>query len=426
MRTIEIIRSNWCRPNGLLVAAVFLLALGGIGGSWQPSRLVLLAGALPALFALAARPRPRCTVERSAWLCAITLVSLGALSLSWSDYPIEGISLWLVVATGLTALAYVRATPLTLQSARHIRDAWTSALVVTLPVALYELLTGNHFIYALEDRDIGGGFGALPFASVFFGNYNNYCVFICLALPMLFGSIECARSVGLRLLLTASAALSYAILVVNTSRLALAFAAWLMIYYAITRPAWRLWLAIALIAAFSAILVADFGTDLENIIAVATLKFENVNESDNSTSERIDLILAGINAVTETYGLGLGIGAFEPYLRSVHPNLIPNAHNLFIELATNFGLVPTMAFAILLVHIFAAVQKRRLPNDLSAAVTTSIPFVPALGAINSQAVGYTYWWLWMATMVFFAAIAQQQEKFQASRSDTVFRDGDQG
>ena len=106
--------------------------------------------------------------------------------------------------------------------------------------ALYELATGTHFAYALDERNLGGDFGAVLFASVFFGNFNNYCAFICLALPMMFGTLEASRLTGRRWFWATCISLTYLILTVNANRLSMVFAAVLLVYYLVTRRNWRL------------------------------------------------------------------------------------------------------------------------------------------------------------------------------------------
>lgn len=392
----------------VLVAAILLLSLGGLGGSFQPSRLVLLAFLALPLATLIARPTLASRADHAAVACLLFMATLGALSLTWTLDLVAGLARMAVVLTGMTAAVYVAAAPKTLLVARHVRDAWGMALALTLPLAAYELATGNHFAFALDDRAVGGEFGDLPFASTFFGNFNDYCTFISLALPMAIGSLESARHRAARGVWTLTVALSVVVLAVNLSRLALIFVAWLMVYYAWTRKFWRKPVATFGALATIGLILGAFEEDAQSLLMFAALKFGSLAAGDESTGERLALLNAGVQSLTLSAGMGLGVGGFEAFLRERYSNLIPNPHNLLMELAANFGALSAVAFVGLLAYLYVSARKGSLPRDLRSVVLVSLPFVPAIGAISSQAIGYTYWWLWLGSIVMIVGTGQER------------------
>lgn len=394
------------KAHRALFTAVALLCLGGLGGSLQPSRLILLLYGVPALAHLLAQARLRTPAEWSAVGACSLLALFGALSLAWTPVPVDGLQMLAVVAIGMLAICLACMSRKTIAAARCVRDGWSLALVTTLPFAFYELATGNHFAYALDERDLGGTIGAAPFASVFFGNFNNYCAFISLALPMMLGTVESARRRLWRCFWGLGVVLALAVIVVNTNRLSMLFAAWLLLYYLMTRRKWRLpsFTVACLIA--GAVWFGAFEEEVDSILLITAVKFEVLSASDESVDQRTGLVAAGIDELKDSYGIGGGLGSFEHRLRQRYRDLIPNAHNLVVELATNFGIPATLAFLLFLSYLFVVCLRATLPGDLRSPVIASVPFVPAIGAINSQAVGYTYWWLWFATVLLIAAVAQ--------------------
>jgi O-antigen ligase len=284
------------------------------------------------------------------------------------------------------------------------------------PVAFYEVATGNHFAYALDDRQPGADFGALPFASVFFGNFNDYSTFICLALPMLAGTIEDPHRVRFRWLNIACLAGAISVLLVNLTRLAIIFVGCLLLYYAFTRSAVRrspiTWVAVASAGLFA----ASSSEQATALIEFGLFKFTSLASNDESAGERAALLAAIWESLRQTYGLGLGVGALENYLVTVHPDLIANPHNFVAELAANFGLLSAGIFIAFLGYLWLAVRRGALPPELKTPILFSLPFMPVIGAISSQGIGYTYWWIWLASVTFIAAVSAKG-RFQ-SASDT--------
>lgn len=391
----------------ILVLTIVLLALGGLGGSFQPSRLLLVGFILVPLAALIAKPDHVSPADRVTISCFALIALFGTLSLSWTLDFTAGVARMAVVLTGMSAAIYVATSPKSLSAARRMRDAWSIALALTLPPAVYELATGYHFAFAFDERAVGGGFGELPFASVFFGNFNDYCTFISLALPMAIGSLESVRHRTARYCWASVVAASVMILAINLSRLALVFVAWLAVYYLWTRKRWRRPAALVLAFAAAAVLGSDpFDEEINALLAFAALKFTGLTTGDESTGERVALLEAGLSSLRTSFGVGLGVGGLEVFLQRDHPDLIPNPHNLVMELGANFGAIPVVAFVGLLIYLYLAVQQSRLPGDLRSTAIASLPFVPAIGAISSQAIGYTYWWLWVSTIVMIAGAGQ--------------------
>lgn len=384
-------------PVGQLafLSSILALALGGLGGSFQPSRLLLLFGV--AWTAVTTGRFGSVRSVRMLYWAFVGILAIGILSLPLTSDLASGIGLLVTTAVGMTAVLLVPTTD-GLGAAKMVRACWILALSGTLVVAAVEIVTGAHFALSIEDRAVGGTFGELPYASVFFGNYNNYSAYLCLAYPLVLGALMDARSWGRRLFLILCAVLTAAVVVVNTSRMAMLFVAFVTVCALLVQRRSSRLIPILLLAAVAGIVQAT-----EFSWQYTLLRLSQVF-SDESTNERAGLVMASLDALWQSLGLGLGPGGFVNFAESSYPHLIPNPHNMLLEFAVNFGLLGAALFVAAIVVIWmAAWRARTLPLGLRFPLLVTLPCVPLIGAINSLAVGYTYWWVWIASMVAIVA-----------------------
>jgi hypothetical protein len=325
----------------------------------------------------------------------------------WTPDLSKGVGLWATVAVGFLAFLVVASSDKSIQYARELRDAWSWSFLATVPLAIYEILTDKHFLFSLEERAIGGDYGSFKFASAFFGNYNNYCVFICLALPMLFGTLDQSRTHRARALWVMAISAAYFILVVNTSRAALIAGFIIFLAYLLTRRATKaIGVVFASVGVFGAggFLLQD---ELYRFASLLSLRARTLIEGDESLDQRIELMKFGFERLTQTWGFGGGVGAFEGEVSSWQYSLIPNAHNFLLELAVNFSIFAMLAFFAFMIFMFLGAMKSAAPPDIRFAPLVGIPLLPLVGALNSQAIGYTYWWIWIATLLYMVVVGNQ-------------------
>jgi teichuronic acid biosynthesis protein TuaE len=394
-------------PHYILIVAILALSAGGLGGSFQPSRLILIVGFTLLSVRFAQRLPYAHRLETSAILFSVATLLLGGLTMFWTSDVYKGVSLWVTVAIGFLSFALVVSFDKSISRARQIRDAWSWSFILTIPFAIYEIFTNNHFAYALEERTLGGDSGTFRFASVFFGNYNNYCVFICLVLPMLFGTLDQSGTVRRRFFWIFIIAIAFFILVTNTSRAALIAALVTLIGYLILRRS----AAAAGVVSATAVMLGSaaffFQDDLDRFARMASLRFRGLLEGDESLSVRWDLLEFGGERLAQTWGFGGGVGDFEREVSLWLYNVPPNAHNFLMELAVNFTVFSLLAFGIFMFALFRGALKSSAPIDVRFAPLIGLPLMPLIGTLNSQAIGYTYWWIWIATLLFMVVAGSQ-------------------
>lgn len=385
----------------LFCAIIVATLAGGIGGSLQPAR-VMLATLAP--FVLILSPvRTMSPIARHAMSMAMIMILFGVVSLSWSEDVIGGLGILLAVTVGGLALYIVTRIDLSLNGVRLLIWAWVAAVGISMPVAFYEITTGNHFQFAFDDRTIGG-IGTFPFASIFFGNYNDFSAWLCLSYTITMAAFFEAKKVSSRLLITLINISLALVIFVNTSRASLFYIFIVLIFFIYRSKEFRIYASIFLMAIIFALL-ATYQEEVLGLYNLAVYRFETTNALDESYIQRAGLVEASVRGIIESYGAGIGAGGFEEYINDNYPYFIPNPHNILTEIGVNFGIVPLILFVLFFIRLFLiGLFRRDIPDSFRVALMLSAIAVPIIGAVASQAIGYIYWWVWIATLVAIASV----------------------
>jgi hypothetical protein len=391
----------------LFCICIFSTLAGGIGGSFQPARILLAGMACIAIF-VSPRSQSNFNLLRQIFTLTLFIIIFGIISLAWTPDLIGGIGMLLAVGVGSSAIYSISRADLSVDSVNLMVWSWLGVVALSVIIAFYEIVTGNHFQFSLDARVIGGNFGTFPFASIFFGNYNDYSTWLCLAFPFTLAAFLQARNNATRSLVMFINLALISIIFVNTSRMALIYVSVALSVYTVIFQRFRLYSFVASLIVIPSVFVRYSG-DILNLYDLAVDRFINLNLADESLSQRLGLLQAGSSAVKESWGLGIGIGGFEEYINQNYPYYIPNPHNIFMEIAVNFGLPSALLFAAVLALLFVAgLQRKDLPVGFRLILMQGSLSVPFIGAVPSQAIGYVYWWVWLATMVAIAALPRAQ------------------
>lgn len=277
-----------------------------------------------------------------------------------------------------------------------VRNSWVIGLAFTLIFAVYELGSGNHFESSDSERILGGSDLYVPFASVFFGNYNNYCAYICLAFPMglwvLYDTDSAKAKCGVFFILLLAAL----IVTVNTSRAAMILIALYVAAFSLRNFKFRFrhifWIIGICIILYTA---------LNNELLGTLVKYRMSNflgEGDESTRLRLSVFMAGVDMVVQTYGFGVGAGGFTTeILASKYYEDLVDPHNLIIELTSQYGIFSFLFFLNWLSMIYRqATRNNFISPNAKLSVHISLLAVPIIGIMNSHALGYTYWWVFFS------------------------------
>lgn len=394
----------WSLDQWLYFFAIASLSLGGVGGSLQPSRLLSVCLLPYVLVNLQAQLRPgRSALDKTTVMLAASLVFLAALSVVWSYDPGGSVGYTVVLCINLLPLLYIAS--LAHERRAQLRTvtllAWLTCLALTLPVAFYELTTGNHFQFAIEGR--GGGDVAImliPFASVFFGNFNDYSLFVTLCVTILL-SFSAGGTGRARFLLFVPIVLALVVLTFNSSRGALgATLVVIAVRLAASFGVARVFgvLAVAVLA-----LLGMSESDDSPLLTLVLFKFTDVSDDLTNDDGRLAIIMACLQGLADSYGLGLGANGYGEYLSQYFPNIIPNPHNLVLELALNFSLLGLLIFSLhavtLLRRFFSKYWASEISGSALALRTAPLLLLPLIGVVQSHLTGYTYFWYWYSAYI---------------------------
>lgn len=396
--------------NIIIFLIIFLLSLGGLGGSFQPSRLLLLL--LPFLLSKSisnSHIKYNNTISFGLFTYFIWIV-YGFITLFWSPEPNIGLTNEIaVMVIGMSSLLFF---PLYLKNNEDtfklIRNAWICGLALTLPIAIYEIITMNHFSY--DDERLIGGIGIYaPYASVFFGNYNNYCVFICLCLPMLLWGILENGKKAIKVIYLLMLGISVLIIFVNTNRTSMAVI--LLYLLSQVRFNYKNLTFIGIILLFFYFSYSFLPDPLVQNIEILFNDRVNVDYSnDESGSIRMYNFIAGIGFLIDSHGAGVGAGGYEYYMeRSSYYKGIVNPHNFFLEIFSQYGIIIFSLFVIWLLKIVLSFKNNKVINsNIKRLFYVSIILIPIIGIINSDALGNTYWWLYLTSLAIISSVDKKK------------------
>jgi teichuronic acid biosynthesis protein TuaE len=404
------------RYNVMFSIIIIALFAGGLGGSFQPARILV---SLAIIYAAMTGIRFGAEARLLAYglILAAVLVLLGTISLAWTTDLYGGVGLIFAVGVGLGSLVIAGNMDRSIAGLTWIIWAWVIVIGLTIPMAFYEIATGNHFAYAFEARNLGGDLGEFPFASALFGNYNDYSVFLCMSYPFVCSALMITRFKIFQIILLFLVFSIFAIIFTNTSRAAMAFLLFYTVLLFVFLPKFR---SIFLLpsALLVILVIYRFYQNISQIISLIQFRIEATNALDESTIQRIGIFWAGIDAIRSNYGISIGVGGFDEFMSDYYSYYIPNPHNIFLEIAVNFGIPALIVFLFWLTAIFiVALRRSDLPSEYRLQVIFCVPMIPIVGIIGSQAIGYIYWWVWLVSLAALASAWTQQSSIRYAAAD---------
>lgn len=357
--------SKYNKYDYCVIILITLLAFGGLGGAFQPIRILTLLTCPLLLFKL--------TVNKINGRDKYLLFMLAAwllyavFSLSWTPAPDEGAKQIVYYLTHFLMLLQLVFWYNNANKPTHsVVLGWLFAAGVTLPIALYEIASGNHVFQTFIDSDavFNTGFEIVPyrFASTTFGDLNSYSIFLCYAVFFMFSGLLLEFSRKLKFIfITAIFATGYA-LIVNSSRGALLVyitvaAMFFATFIASIRSkrrgysGWIIILSVVIIISIAAIYSVSF-LDLEAYRIFYRFTSRSVYYDD----VRMEIYTDILKSLPDYYFFGSGAGSEIATLENIGA-IVASSHNLFLEILLQYGILILFIFVIFITKIAFGLYK---------------------------------------------------------------------
>ena len=385
----------------LITLMIALLALGGIGGALQPIRVFIIICIPFALKYLITRSLIRKHYQYESlffifwWIWAVA-------SLFWAIHPDESIKEVFYLAVNFNVLFVIIWLANKAQNPqRSIVQGWIFLFLLTLPIALYELLFDVHLSLSFHDSDVMMNYGAIiierRFASVTYGNLNGYNTILCYILPFIivnfyktFGKRNSIYYIMLTVLISV-------IIIWNGSRSAIfALIIGLLLFYLYysKKSKFTFISVIVLTCVLGYFIFMYFG----NIFDVI---FSRLQEQGLEDEGRAENIKSGFDALLNSSLLGVGVGNYAPVMEQKYRLEIINPHNMILEIAVQYGIFILIGFLFFIFRIFKKMkQNEDMPNK--TLVITALCMFPFAMIIDSSHLLNPYVWVFFASLYIIA------------------------
>lgn len=385
----------------LLIFIVSLLSFGWIGGAFQIIRLfsiVLIPFVMWDYF-----HNKNSTIRHIYQIGIFFLIYAAILTLIYNVGGKSYIEFTFLFINCNLVLALLLSAQKAIQPKKSLALGWLLFVAITGLIGIKELITGVHLPTnegQIEMLDLGLGINGIKdkvYAAATFGNYNEYVTALCSALPFMFYKLLCAPSWKKIILPLSMIALSGIIIVVNASRGGiLCFVVCALVYFLYYhRSAFKHKLLFAIFMAIGMPILCFKWGDL-----LFSQLIERMGTSNFGESGRNFLWLMGWRSFLNSYGMGLGPGAFSSEIA-----LVP--HSIILEILVLYGCVGLLLFLLVLLLIL---RRSKYIHGMPKMVIVSffLMFFP-YSIINSNYLQYSFFWVFLSSVIIFAINSKENE-----------------
>ncbi|GAC1426428.1 MAG: hypothetical protein NVS4B1_04540 [Ktedonobacteraceae bacterium] len=199
-----------------------------------------------------------------------------------------------------------------------------------------------------------------------FNQPNPYAGYINMSLPIALSLLLLGRNSATRILAgTAAILLGAAEYLTRSNGGEIAIAVAILFVFVVGFPQLRKLAAVSavgglmLVAALLAGVIPQRLTQpILNKLGLIAISFKSPSAQDYSTAERLAHWIAGINMFLDHPFTGVGIGnygtAYKPYHVTIFVNSLDHAHNYYINISAETGIIGLTTFVLLLIAMFVA------------------------------------------------------------------------
>lgn len=214
---------------------------------------------------------------------------------------------------------------------------WSTMVAITMPIALWEISSGNHLPSGSANEGITLSIGLMRnFAAVTFGNMNSYSVVLCYSLPFLL--MSWMIKIPLQKIIWVLSIVVFGIIIINASRgcvLCMIITIFIfLIVNVIHKSSIKKTLGLIVFIGFSVWFAIDY---LEIDLFLQLLdRFDSMGLE----SSRESVYKAGFKIAEDSFFLGRGVASTIPLLKKNPTGLnVLVTHNFFLEILIEYGIL---------------------------------------------------------------------------------------
>ena len=361
---------------------ICLQVFGVLGGALQPIRLLIIIF-WPLI--LVSMKKERSLLLTNTNLFFLFWIIYALLSLMWVIDFYSGVKevVYLMINFSIIPILSIIARK-SINPILSIIQGWLFFVVLTLPIAFYEILTNHHIPFGnLNIQKIYIGHNTIrKYASVTFGNLNGYNQILIYAFPFLLAAQHYYNKRKHSILMSLIVLSVMSVIVVNSSR------------------ATVLCMLITLLVFFFSPIKKSINKRFVNILIVvpilgliylSKLIFVNINARISNSDSNIlkddyreRIFYESLKGLENYNYLGVGAGNFSNSINhfskfnSDYDYIAP--HNFFLEIVVQYGFIILFFFCLFLVEIF----KQRKNNIVANYVIKSSALFFILSSVVSS------------------------------------------
>lgn len=280
---------------------------------------------------------------------------------------------------------------------KSVSYGWLFFVFVTMPIAIWELNTGNHLSSGSFNMDSDAYALMKDYAAVTFVNYNSYVVMLCMALPFIF-VLSLNGSLFDRLLSFVAQSFIFVVLAYNTSRGGIVcFVVGLVLYMYSAFLRMSLFLKILLITLifYGIYYMIQYIEDIELFDALLR-RSESVGLFEDDS--RTNAWLRSLKISIYCFFIGTGCGSMPHVMDYFYKGQLAFCHNYLFETLLEYGLLISLFWFCKIFKIVVRNIKSVCGgiNYVGLYTLTSAPFLLIIDDYYSQRTGI---WMYVASLL---------------------------
>lgn len=384
----------------LIIFYLILQVFGGYGGPFQPIRIYIIL-CIPWIISFSLRHKSTLTYYKYEITTFFIWFFYAVLSLLWVIMPSEGIKevIYLLISfIGFMLLIFLSKNAI--NPKESILKGWKLLFIFTIPIAIVEIIFDLHLSIAYQSEEMMMNFGhgvvmRRQFASVTFGNLNGYNTILTYIIPFLFGGIigsDIPKKKN-KLINVILIILLCALIIINSSRASFICLLIVLFFYILFRISNIQTLIISFIIFLSILLFFAFSKN--EFLNFIFLRFETQGFSDEG---RWLVLRSGLNELINSNFMGIGASDFMPTMEKIYSIDNSSAHNFFLEVLVQYGIIIFILFIGILVRMIKQIKKNKLRRD-KFIIISALLIYPIATIINSGYILDTTTWIYISSLL---------------------------